>query len=499
MTRALTDSSGWTEQRMEHGSVLRTGAVVGSYLTIRRRLRWLIGLGVSSICLAWLIAHGGGLGVAIALALLPVAAVVLAPSENRLLVGAAMVVLLPWWYTFGSSQLKAFVVASLLAMTALLGVGATQSRAHQRLNFIDLALAGVVTATALSLAFVGPYTSDSLRAVILWALPLGFYVSARAFGSREWRSVCWVLLIGGTVASGPLFYEFFVIHRPLFGSPSTYLWSAQPGGLFRPAGSFGGPPEAVTVLSMTTLCGLSLLVTSVGARRLIIWLCLAVSVGGMIITFTRAGLIGFALGVMIFVALWRPAALGRLAFATAAASVIFLLAVLPHLASKAWYEGGVTRHGNLADRELRWRAAWPVITNSTKHLVFGHGFNSLLVGHPNGLTGEPQADLAAVPILIKESPHSQYVRTLLEQGIVGLALVLAWLLGSVGKAVAAVRRATEHDEGPALLAGCAAGIVSFLVVSLAGDGLREVPSLAIVALLSGLTAAGARHVTRQTA
>ena len=141
----------------------------------------------------------------------------------------------------------------------------------------------------------------------------------------------------------------------------------------------------------------------------------------------------------------------------------------------------------------------PLVTNSTKHLVFGHGFNSLLVGHPNGLTGEPQADLAGVPILIKESPHSQYVRTLLEQGIVGLALLLAWLVGSVGRALAGVRGTIHHDEGRALLAGCAAGIVSFLVVSLAGDGLREVPSLAVVALLSGLTVAGSQHVTRRTA
>jgi O-antigen ligase len=294
----------------------------------------------------------------------------------------------------------------------------------------------------------------------------------------------------------PLFYEFFVLHRPLFGNASTYQWSREAGSLFRPGGTFGSPPAAVTALSMTTLCGLVLLVRSSGGRRLVVWLGLAISVGGIIITFTRAGLIGFALGVMVFVALWRPVALGRLTFGLVAVSVVFLLAVLPHLAGKDWYQEGVTRHGNLADREFRWRSAWPVITNSTTHLVVGHGFNSLLVGRPTGLTGQPDADLAAVPILIRDSPHSQYIRTLLEQGLVGLGLLVAWLLGSVGRAVGAVRKATLRAEDRALLAGCAAGIVSFMVVSSAGDGLRDPSSLAIVALLTGLVASHGAGMSR---
>jgi len=484
---------------MEEGVLLRLGTAAGDYLDSVRRQKWLIGLGALSVCLAWLISQGGGLRFAIVLALLPMAVVVLAPNNNRLLVGTAMVLVLPWWYALGSAQLKVYVVTSVLATTALLNAGVVQDRIPWRFNFVDLALIGLLAATVLSLAAFGPYSPQSVRGVISWALPLGFFAAARALGGRQWRSVCWVLLIGGTVASMPLFYEFFVLHHPLFGSPTTYLWSGEPGSLFRPAGSFGGPPEAVTVLSMTTLCGLSLLVTSTGVHRFFIWLCLGISVAGMVVTFTRAGLIGFAVGVMIFVALWRPAALGRLTFGLAAVSTVFLLAVLPQIASKTWYEGGVVRHGNFASRQDRWKTAWPVITNSTDHLVFGHGFNSLLVGHPGGLPGEPQADLAAAPILIKESPHSQYVRTLLEQGIVGLVLVLAWLVGSVATAAAAVRRTTDDDETRAFLAGCAAGVVSFLVVSLADDGLREVPSLAIVALLSGFAAAGSQRVIRDSA
>jgi O-antigen ligase len=239
---------------------------------------------------------------------------------------------------------------------------------------------------------------------------------------------------------------------------------------------------------MTTLCGISLLVTSARTQKLVVWFCLAVSTSGLIVTFTRAGVIGFALGVVVFLALWRPIALGRLWFWTAAVGVILLIAVAPHVTGTSWYQEGVTRHGNLADRESRWSAAWPVITNSTTHLVVGHGFNSLLVGHPSGLTGEPAPDLATVPLLIKDSPHSQYIRTLLEQGLVGLGLLLAWLLGSVGKAFGAIRRGAVSLESRALLASCAAAIMSFMVASAAGDGFRDVSSLALLALITGLVA-----------
>jgi O-antigen ligase len=492
MTRTLADSSGWRGKRREDRFVFRVGAVAEGYLDSVRRQKWVLGLGLVSVCLAGLIAHGGGLRFAVAFALLPLAFVVLAPRENRLPIGATLVLVLPWWYTLGSSQLKVFVVASVLAMSGLMAAEAIQRGSRPPIGIVDLALAGFVAAAALSVVFVGPYTYHSVAAVIDALLPLAFYVAGRNVRNSNWRPICWVLLLAGTVASLPLFYEFFALHRPLFGNPDTYQWKGEAGSLFRPGGTFGSPPAAVTALAMTTLSGLSLLVTSRSAQRLVVWLCLAVSIGGMIVTFTRAGLIGFALGVLVFVAFWRPISLGRLWFWTAAVSLIFVIAALPHLTDKGWYQEGVTRKGNLAAREVKWRTSWPVITNSTTHLVVGHGFNSLLVGHPTGLTGQPASDLAAVPILIQDSPHSQYIRTLLEQGLIGLGLLLAWLVGSLGKAVGAIRRGTASSEARAILAGCAAAIVSFLVASSAGDGLRYPSCLAILALLTGLVASQAR-------
>ena len=85
------------------------------------------------------------------------------------------------------------------------------------------------------------------------------------------------------------------------------------------------------------------------------------------------------------------------------------------------------RPGSLSVRESYWSAAWPVIVNSPKHLIVGHGINSL-VRDPTGreALADPQIDIAAVPTLSTLSPHSQYVRTLVEGRPLGLDA--AWLL-----------------------------------------------------------------------
>jgi len=216
----------------------------------------------------------------------------------------------------------------------------------------------------------------------------------------------------------------------------------------------------------------------------------------MVITFTRAGLIGFFIGAVVFVLLWRPVLLGRLAVGLAAVGIAFALVILPVVGAKSWYREGIDRSGTFANRQARWVLAWPVITNTPKHVVFGHGINSLLVGHPEGLSGEPQADLAAVPILVTDSPHSQYIRTLLEQGFLGLGLLLVWLLGTIAAGVKAVPRVPPEDR--AVLAGSVAGIVSFIVVALVDDNLRDPAGFAIVALLSGFVAARTRQAGRPT-
>ena len=471
-------SAAYTPSRLSHASRLYgAGAMTATLL--------------SCIFLAWLVANERYKLAAVALVLVPLGAFVLHRGENGLLLGLGLILLVPWWVTFGSSVAKVGAVAPVLAAVGVLAPLFVLEHKPTALGFVDLAFAAFLVAAALSWIFVGPYTHNSITAFILLFAPCGFYIAARSLDDAGWKAACWVLVVGGALTSLPLFYEALVIRRPLFWSASSYAWNAGPGGLFRPGGAFGGPPAAVNVLAMTSLCALALLAKSSRASRRFIWPLLLVSVAGMVITFTRAGLIGFVIGVVVFVILWRPAVLGQLAFGIAAVVVAFALIVLPQIGGKSWYREGITREGTLANRQSRWDLAWPVITNTSTHVVFGHGINSLLVGHPSGLKGEPQADLAAVPILVKDSPHSQYIRTLLEQGFLGVGLLLVWLLGSIGKALSALSRADAGDR--AVLAGSVAGIVSFMVVSLVDDNLRDPAGFAIVALLSGFIAARTRR------
>jgi O-antigen ligase len=447
---------------------------------------------VSSLCIAWLVAAERSGHAAFALALAPLLVVLLSRAEHRLLLAIALIIVVPWWKTFGTSQMKVGMVAPLLALTGTAGIAAARRGARRGLDFIDLAFAAFVVAAALSWVEAGPYTHRLVTAFLLLVLPGCFYVAVRTSARPTRRLISWLLLVAGTVASLPLYYEFFVIHRPLFPPSGTYWWGQ---GFFRPGGAFGSPPAAVAALSMTTLIGLSLLVTTVGLRRIVVSACLALSVGGIIITFTRGGQIGFVLGLLVFVALWRPARLGRFAYAAAITGLVFVLALLPHLAGTSWYQKGVERGGTLQNREGRWSLAWPLITNSSVHLILGHGISAL--NQPGSVPSRPQADLATAPTIMMGGPHSQYFRTLLEEGFVGLSLLLALLLAPLRAVLRAVRRAT-HEEDRALLAGCAAGIVSFIVVSSVGDALREPSGVALVALLAGLVSACCRSLEEAT-
>src|SRR5262249_10768324 len=113
-----------------------------------------------------------------------------------------------------------------------------------------------------------------------------------------------------------------------------------------------------------------------------------------------------------------------------------------------------------------------------------HGIVSLNTDpSPNHRLLDPQPDIAAVPSLSTLSPHSQYVRTLVEEGVVGLVLVLALLGLSLLSAGREAIRAAVPERAP--LAACAAAIAGFLIAAYVSDALRETAPFALVALVSG--------------
>jgi O-antigen ligase len=231
--------------------------------------------------------------------------------------------------------------------------------------------------------------------------------------------------------------------------------------------------------------GASLLPGARAAVKRAVWACLLISAVALCVTFTRAGVIGLVGGLVLYLALLRPPRIGRLVYAGILVATVIGLFVLPKVAGTSWYEQGVVRPGSLSVRESYWSAAWPVIVNSPEHLLVGHGINSL-IHDPTGreALADPQIDIAAVPTLSTLSPHSQYVRTLVEEGVVGLVLLLAWLGLSLLLAARGAWRAPPLDRAP--LAACAAAVACFLIGAYVSDALRETTPFAIVALASGV-------------
>jgi hypothetical protein len=425
-----------------------------------------------------------GIPLAAMLILLPLGAFVLFERPFVVFAGSIVVALaFPYTIAVGTSEAAGFRIAAAGALAAAV-VYALRTRARVRLNYVDFALAAFLGMSVASWIVSGEGSAkDTLNPL----LPCAFYVAARTLSpERIWQAL-WVIAGAGVIGASSVLYEFFVTKAPLFVPSSEYLWNSSAETIFRPGGVYGSPPGAVVVLTMTVLCTLPLIARHRGLARVAAAGCIAFSTAGAVATFTRAGLIGLAAGFVVYSFLSGSRALSPRRVLVGATVVTVLLAtvVLPKLETNTFFQQGVIRPGNLTERGSYWSLAAPLIVESRLHLAVGHGFNSLIVGRP-GVDGTIGAGLSASPTLSKIGPHNQYVRTLLELGLIGSALMLVWLVGAPARAAARVRGA------PALrpvVAGLAGAVAAFMVAAFANDALRHPPSVAMAALVTGMLVA----------
>jgi O-antigen ligase len=460
----------------------QSGALGGRGIADASRVVAVVGL--AGLVSGWLVAHGHAPLLLTALGLVVAAPFLASRAENGLLVGVALVLLLPSSVAIATPQAGVVRVAVLVSFAGLLVFLVHERPMSPSLTLVDLAVAAFLFMGCLSWG-VRPHVPNSMQAAVATLLPIGFYVAGRLFGGLAWPRLATVVLVAATAGSCTVLYEFFVAHRPLFANQSSYFWNATGNAIFRPGGVFESPPAAAATLAMVIPIGASLLPGARAAVKRAVWACLLISAVALCVTFTRAGVIGLAGGLVLYLALLRPPRIGRLVYAGILVATVIGLFVLPKVARTSWYEQGVVRPGSLSVRESYWSAAWPVIVNSPQHLIVGHGINSL-VRDPTGreALADPQIDIAAVPTLSTLSPHSQYVRTLVEEGVVGLVLLLAWLGLSLLLAARGAWRAPPLDRAP--LAACAAAVACFLIGAYVSDALRETTPFAIVALASGV-------------
>ena len=445
------------------------------------------GVALVSFAAAWLVAHDRARSGILLVAAGACAAYVLRRRDNGVYAGTALIVLIPYQTTLLLHQTSIPRVAVLIGAAGFVASAAGVERSGvqrgNRATVADLAAAAYLLFAFISW-FLTPHVRSSLQATINAMLPLAFYAYGRGLASRSTRSLAWVLTSSGAAVAMTVLFEYFIAHRPLFIDPTTYLWNAKGGLIFRPGGVFGSPPAAATVLAMTALIAFGLYSEARGIRRQLLVMMVALTVGGLFVTFTRAGLIAFAVGALAYVALVRPSVLPRAALGAMVATVAFAFVLMPRIANASWYQEGILRQGDLSARQSYWRQALPLITNSSTHLFVGHGINSLVIGRPE-LPGPPNADLAAAPTLLQIGPHNQYVRTLFEEGFVGLSILVTWLVAAIGAAVAVARNG-RLDSGRQQSAACAAALIAFMVASSAGDSLRNPPTFAVAALIAGM-------------
>lgn len=441
-----------------------------------------------ALVLGWAVASLGA-KIAVGLMFVPLAAAVLL-ARPFLLFCVSMVVgiVFPFTENAGFAQAGWFRVAAAGAL-ATIAVVLLRTRLRPRPNVVDLAVGGFLALTVGS--WLTYHHSGSLADTVNPILPFAFYFAARLVRREALWTVLWVIAGAGAIGGLSVLYEFLVTKAPLFIPPNLYLWNASSLTVYRPGGVFESPPAAAAIMSMATLCTIPLIERYRGRARLAAVAIAAIGIVSCFVTYTRAGIIGLGLGLVLFgllggsrVATPRRTAVTALVVVVAGAALF-----VPVIKHTRWYTAGIARQGNFSARVSYWTLAKPLITDSPGDFVLGRGPNSL----PNGqkvATGRIGLGLAGAPVLTQIGPHSQYVRILLEQGALGLALIVLWMVGAPLRAIWFMRRA-----GPTvrpIIAALVAATASFAIVSAVDDSMRHQPTLTMAALVTGLLVAAVR-------
>jgi O-antigen ligase len=174
--------------------------------------------------------------------------------------------------------------------------------------------------------------------------------------------------------------------------------------------------------------------------------------GGLLAAYTRGAWVGAVLLYFLFAAL-QPKSFSKLFKATGGALIIGMLIYLSPLGEKIvsvlpWFGGNVDNF-NVIYRERLWDRSWQIIRDSP--LL---GDQGAMLKMQDLRQGEGIVDMV-----------NTYVGILLDNGFVGLALFLLFILGSVLKALAGNRRTMSSDQDLCLMgASLVACIIAMLVM-----------------------------------
>jgi O-antigen ligase len=445
-----------------------------------RHARFALVGGCLALASAYILVHQS-VALALALAALPLLVWILLRPSRGLALGLIMVLTVPSWWTLEGRH--AYQYAALFA------AGSVLSARRLRLTLIDFAL--LAYTVVFVLGWLLQYDQPETWHIILGQLIcLGFYLGARAVPHRRFPAFMTLTLFAGTIGALTVIYEFSRGYS-IFIDPTRYLWSTSRGGLFRPGGIFSSPPGAATVLVYVIFFGLAGVRSLRGTARAFGAICIGICTLALVLTFTRAPLIGAGVGLLVFLWLVRSPLLRPTRVALAGIALIAaVLLVLPSLQSNSLFQQGVARGGTLRDREGYWHLALPIAFASPHNFIVGVGTGMLETPAISARAPLPYL-VAATPQVFENSLHNQYVTTLVEQGVVGLA-ALVFLLVAVF--VPTARAAQASRDAP--YAALAATVVALVVVFAIDTELLHTPSLIMFLVAAGFAANAGHHDER---
>lgn len=218
-----------------------------------------------------------------------------------------------------------------------------------------------------------------------------------------------------------------------------------------------------------------LLFTFAGTRdylaRAALLASMAVVVLALGLTFSRGAFVGFVIVNALFL-LWR-----RSTITWIIAGLVFMVVLWK--APGVFYDRITTGFGGdwNAISAGRVDGIWmPLLPEIGRNILFGNGLGAILWSDA----------IASGSMEVIGHPHNAYLRTVMDMGLAGLALVLAYFV-HVWKGFR--RLAAEPSLPPSMRGfyeGAAAGLASFLIAGMAGSSLTPVPEQVFLWLAIGM-------------
>lgn len=307
---------------------------------------------------------------------------------------------------------------ALLSTLASWGLAIVRGDAKLRFSAVDWGIGALILAALWSAPFSMARSATlfaTVRLVFLWLFTLLYsnVLSTRKVAEQ----VSWTLLGTGVATSAVALAQTYV---PGFTFGSVRLVNTGAGWIKRVGAFFYDPNYLAGFLAVSLLVGLAMLVHSKSLWRAVACLGASAVIGaGVLVTFSRTGLVGVAAGVAIVVLTAPKRRVLPLVM------LLLALAIAAFAMSPAAIMDRVTSIGNAtgdqsnATRVYMFPSAWEIARD---HWVFGTGLSAFRQAYPE--YRRLQADSTVL------KPHEIPLSLFSETGVAGIIaqLILVWAL-----------------------------------------------------------------------